>query len=129
MTKTDLSIEGNYLRILQERETPDRKGVSPVMGYYPIHNTCISFRMSAPIDSKSGKQQYKPEAIIVHNIALNTSCEITEDEVNAGMVTQNGKTAFTLFFELINYLARRTSAPIDDESTEIPPIATPIKSR
>lgn len=125
---TDLTIEGNYMKITQNHETPDGT-ISPVVGYYPITLTFISYNFEVSTDSKTGKQAWLPFSVTIHNTALNKSCTITNAEILAGNVMRDSKLPFISITDLTQYLSQRTGAPIEDTESElVAPIATPIKT-
>ena len=124
---TDLTIEGNYLRIIESHKTPDGLSESPVAGYYPVTRTCISFDFEI-VQGKSG-QSWEPTSVNIHNIALNTSTKILNADIIAGNVTAGGKLPFASITDLTTFLASRTGQPIEDSETSFnPPLRVPIKS-
>ena len=107
-TGISLGLDNNYITIDITMSNPSDPLATRIMrAFYPKKSATFQFTFKASIDSKTGKETFGPDAVLLINNQTTTRVNIPVSLVDAGRVTE-GKNALTLT-SLTTFLTTNTA--------------------
>jgi hypothetical protein len=117
----DFTVQANYLKVewTPEKETDERANIA----FYPITTSCFTVNFGMVIDPKGGTSLWTAISISLFNSLMNTTTEITADEIAAGIIQiDGGKIPVSTIYDMTSYLSRNTGYPINNTADADEPV-------